>query len=54
LAGSDNGPVIVPSDPDASPIVEKMANNESPHFAQLTDQELELLIDWIAIGAPEK
>jgi nitrate/TMAO reductase-like tetraheme cytochrome c subunit/mono/diheme cytochrome c family protein len=54
LAGSDNGPVIVAEDPEASIIVDKMADEEAPHFAQLSDQELELLIEWIASGAPEE
>ncbi|MGD8821579.1 MAG: NapC/NirT family cytochrome c [Anaerolineales bacterium] len=54
MDGSDNGPVIIINDPDASLIVQKMTNQDSPHFAQLTDQEIDLLIAWIATGAPEE
>ena len=54
IAGGDSGPVFVAQDPDASLIVDKMADEDAPHFAQLTDQELELLIEWITSGAPEE
>jgi nitrate/TMAO reductase-like tetraheme cytochrome c subunit len=53
LAGSDNGPVIVPGDPDASLLVKKQSG-EQPHFGQLTPDELDRVIEWIAAGAPEK
>jgi formate dehydrogenase gamma subunit len=51
LDGSENGPVIVPGDPDGSPIVAKMGKN---HPGKLTGFELSVLVDWIAAGAPEK
>lgn len=53
MAGSDNGPVIVAGDPDASLLVQKQSA-EQPHFAQLDQQELEAVIAWIAAGAPEQ
>lgn len=50
LQGNENGPVIVPGDPDGSLIVEKMGRN---HPGRLTGFELSVLVDWIAAGAPE-
>ena len=52
LDGGISGPVIIPGDPDASLIVQRLTGQQ-PHFAQLTPQELELLIEWIASGAAE-
>jgi hypothetical protein len=51
LQGSENGPVIVPGDPDGSPIVAKMGKN---HPGKLNSFELSVLVDWIAAGAPEE
>jgi mono/diheme cytochrome c family protein len=53
LAGGLSGPGIVPGDPDASLVVIKLTATE-PHFAQLTPEELALVIQWITEGAPEK
>ena len=53
LAGGQNGPVIVPGDPEASLLVQKQSGDK-PHFSQLTPDELQLVVDWIAAGAPEK
>lgn len=50
MAGSDSGPVIVPGDPDGSRIVEKQ---RSEHYVNLSEADLQLLIEWIASGAPE-
>jgi nitrate/TMAO reductase-like tetraheme cytochrome c subunit len=52
LEGGESGPVVVPGDPDASLLVQKQSG-EQPHFGQLTPQELELVVEWIAAGAPE-
>jgi hypothetical protein len=51
MAGSQDGPVIVPGSPDESRIVEVLS---SGHFARLTDHQMALLKQWIADGAPEK
>jgi hypothetical protein len=51
MAGSASGPVIVPGDPDGSRIVEVQRGE---HYAQLSQAELDLLIEWIANGAPEQ
>lgn len=50
MAGSASGQVIVPGDPDGSRIVEVQRGE---HYAQLSETELNLLIEWIASGAPE-
>ncbi len=52
MAGSANGPVIVPRDPQASLLIQKQSA-EQPHFGQLTPEELETMIAWIEAGAPE-
>ncbi len=51
VAGSASGPVIVSGDPDGSRIVEVQRGE---HYAQLSEDELSLLIEWIANGAPEQ
>ncbi len=50
MAGASSGPVVVPGDPEGSGIVEVLRGG---HFAQLSEAELDLLIEWIANGAPE-
>lgn len=51
MAGALSGPVVVPGDPDGSRIVEVQRNG---HYAQLSEAELNLLIEWIDNGAPEQ
>jgi len=53
LAGGSSGPAIIPGDPDGSLIVLRLTGDQ-PHFAQLTPEELELVIEWIIAGAPER
>lgn len=50
LAGGKDGPVIVPGDAEASPLV---LIQRGQHFGQFTDKELDLIIEWIIAGAPE-
>jgi hypothetical protein len=52
MAGGNSGPVIVPGDPQASLLIEKQSG-AAPHFGQLSAQELQGVVDWIAAGAPE-
>ncbi len=52
LAGGDNGPGVVPGDPDASVIVQ--VQSAGGHPGQLTIDELNALINWILTGAPEQ
>jgi nitrate/TMAO reductase-like tetraheme cytochrome c subunit len=49
MTGGKDGPVILPGDPEDSPLVQRQREG---HFAQLTDDELQLVIDWIDNGAP--
>jgi nitrate/TMAO reductase-like tetraheme cytochrome c subunit/mono/diheme cytochrome c family protein len=53
LSGGQDGPVIVPGDPDGSLLVQKQTSDK-PHFAQLNMEELDLVVKWIEAGAPEK
>jgi len=53
IAGGQSGPAIVPGDPNGSLLVQKQSGSE-PHFNQLNSEELKLVVDWIAAGAPEK
>jgi hypothetical protein len=50
MAGADSGSVIVPGDPEDSPIVQVQRGE---HYANLNEEELQRLIEWIASGAPE-
>jgi len=52
LKGGASGPAVVPGDAAASLIVIKQSTGNHP--GQLTDQELELIRQWIEAGAPEK
>lgn len=51
MAGSSTRPVVVIGDPEHSPIVEIQSGE---HFGKLSNEELELVKQWIAGGAPEK
>ena len=52
LAGGNNGPGIVPGDPDGSVIVQ--IQQKGGHPGQLTAEELQQVIEWIQAGAAEK
>jgi nitrate/TMAO reductase-like tetraheme cytochrome c subunit len=51
--GSINGLVILPGDAEHSLIIQKQTADQ-PHFAQLSNDEIQLLITWINAGAPEE
>lgn len=52
MAGSDNGPVIVPGDPDGSLLVELVVSREMPKRGpKLTPPQTQLIIDWVNQGA---
>jgi hypothetical protein len=53
MAGSQDGPVIILGDPDNSPLIHKQTG-EQPHYGQLSPEELQLVTEWIAAGAPEQ
>jgi mono/diheme cytochrome c family protein len=52
LAGGQSGPAVVPGNPQASLLVQKQSG-EQPHFGQFAPEELELVTNWVADGAPE-
>ncbi|OGO16808.1 MAG: hypothetical protein A2Z14_07070 [Chloroflexi bacterium RBG_16_48_8] len=52
LRGGDSGPAIVPGDPEASILIKVQSAGNHP--GQLTQEEIDQVIDWIQAGAPEK
>jgi mono/diheme cytochrome c family protein len=53
LAGSENGPVIVPGDPANSKLVELVASQKMPKRGpKLTPPQVQIIADWVAAGAP--
>lgn len=53
LAGGANGPVIVPGDPGGSRLVQYVASGYMPYGnPPLSREEVQLLVDWVAAGAP--
>ena len=52
MAGSDNGPVIIPGDADVSLLVEMLVQNKMPKRGpKLTPPQVQLIIDWVNQGA---
>ena len=52
MAGSDNGPVIVPGDAANSLLVQQLLNGKMPKRGpKLTPDQIQLIIDWINAGA---
>ena len=52
--GGDSGPVVVPGDPDHSPMIEAVryaAERKMPPDGKLSDAEIALLTDWVRQGA---
>ncbi|MCL4858013.1 MAG: hypothetical protein KJZ93_01350 [Caldilineaceae bacterium] len=55
INGSIHGPVIVPGDPDNSYLVEQIVSGQMPKRGEpLSPAEIEIVIAWIAAGAPEE
>jgi nitrate/TMAO reductase-like tetraheme cytochrome c subunit len=52
MKGGNDGPVVVPGDPANSLLIAKQSA-DTPHYGQLTPDELDLVQRWIAAGAPE-
>jgi hypothetical protein len=52
LQGGESGPAVIPGEPEGSLLIQKLSADQ-PHFVQLQDQELELVREWIEMGAPE-
>ena len=53
LDGGNNGPGIVAGDLEAS-LVYYRQSQDTPHYVQLTEEQVKLLEEWILAGAPEK
>ena len=52
MTGSQNGPVIVPGNADASLLIKKVVEGEMPKRGpELTSDQIQTLIDWINAGA---
>jgi hypothetical protein len=52
MAGSQNGPVIVPGDPTNSLLIQLIQEGKMPKRGpKLTPDQLQILIDWILTGA---
>lgn len=51
-AGNANGPIVIPGDAANSPLV-RVQQSQPAHFAQFTNQDLNLIIAWIDNGALE-
>ena len=52
LQGGNSGPALVPGDGENSLLVQ-LQNSAQGHFTQFTPQELDMVINWIDLGAPE-
>jgi mono/diheme cytochrome c family protein len=52
LAGGESGPAITPGDPESSLLVQTQMGQQN-HFGQFTPDEIDIISDWIASGAPE-
>lgn len=53
MAGSDNGPIILPGDVVNSLLLELVANQKMPKRGpKLTPPQVQLISDWVAAGAP--
>lgn len=52
MAGSSNGPVIIPGDAEGSLLVELVASQKMPKRGpKLTPPQVQLIIDWVNQGA---
>ncbi|MEJ2448362.1 MAG: hypothetical protein P8Y37_10565, partial [Anaerolineales bacterium] len=58
INSGDNGPVVIPGDPDNSLLAQKLLDNQEiggvmPPGGKLPDPIIQLFLDWIAAGAPD-
>ena len=52
VEGGTSGPAIIAGDPEGSLLISRQVGDEA-HFGQFSDEELALVMEWIAAGAPE-
>lgn len=50
MTGGSSGPAVLPGDAESSLLVQRQREG---HFGRFTDEELQIVIDWINAGAPE-
>jgi mono/diheme cytochrome c family protein len=57
VAGSSDGPVLIPGDADASELVRRLRGESLPRMPflsyPLSAAEIGLIIDWVEAGLPE-
>lgn len=57
IKGGDNGPIILPGDPDASLLIKAVKHVESgpimPPESRLKEEEIADLVNWVKEGAPD-
>ncbi len=56
MTSGDNAPVVIPGDPENSLLAQKMLGTHEegaimPPAGKLSDDEIQLVLDWIADGA---
>jgi len=59
MTSGDHAPAVLPGDADGSILAQKLLDKQTfgtvmPPGSKLTDAEIEIILDWIAAGAPEK
>jgi mono/diheme cytochrome c family protein len=53
MRGSDNGPIVVPGDPDNSFLIEQIVKGEMPKRGpKLLPAQIRAITNWVAAGAP--
>ena len=52
LEGGVTGPAVVPGNPEASQLI--VSQSAGDHPGQFTEEELQLMVQWIEAGAPEE
>ena len=54
LNGGDRGPAIVPGDPDSSQLIQAVRYKklEMPPAGRLSEDQIEVLVNWVEMGAP--
>ena len=53
MAGSENGLVIIPGDPENSTLVDLVSSQKMPKRGpKLTPPQVQLITDWVTVGAP--
>lgn len=58
LKGGDNGPIVVPGDPDKSSLITAVRYEDAdlqmpPKGEKLKDEQIAALVEWVKMGAPD-